>query len=538
MARYLAIIYRTRLLILLIVAVSAVIAGVGLLRLTVTSDTRVFFAADDPNLQQLVAFDRTYTQNNNILLVVTARSGQIVDASNLGALLELTEEAWQLPHSTRVDSLTNFPHIETEEDEIAIGDLVDHEGPWSKEELTSYADVARTDPQLTNRLISRDLTTAGININFNLPGSGSAAINEINTAANKLAKEFQESHPNLEIHVTGNVVLMQAFSLAAMRDVQFLLPLALLVILLVMMLALRSIKETLALSGLLALSAALATSLLGWLAHPLDIATVVAPIIIMTLAMASSIHVVTAIHRLMRKGVAQRQAIDGALTENFQPITMTSLTTAIGFLALNYADAPPFNYLGNLVILGILINYIFTFTLLPIFFDAMDLKVKIGSDPTDRSRLVRAIQINRWPVMVIGLILITAASLGTFKIELDDDFIRYFDESFSYRTASDIAEERLTGLNLIEFDLDTGEEDGIFDPAYQRVVESFVTWIRAQEKVASATAITDFTKKLHEHLDAESAAISPLPRGSLSDCPILFATGHELGRRAFAQRCH
>ena len=100
--------------ILLLTGLLALIAALGLARLSVTSDTRVFFAGDDPNLLQLEAFERTYSQNNNVLFVVTAGEGRMVDEDNLQILQDLTEEAWQLPHSIRVDSLTNFPHIETE----------------------------------------------------------------------------------------------------------------------------------------------------------------------------------------------------------------------------------------------------------------------------------------------------------------------------------------------------------------------------------------------------------------------------------------
>lgn len=511
MPRFLAFVFRNQMFLLVALGTLAVASCAGLFGLTVTSDTRVFFAPDNPHLQQLDNFDRTYTQNNNILLIATAKKGTMLEPDNLAALLDLTERSWLLPHSSRVDGFTNFTDIETEDDDIAIGDLVAHGAPWDESELDHYSAVATTDPQVANRFISRDLHTAGININFTLPDKGSQAINEINAAAHALADDFAAQYPNMDVYVTGNVALMQVFSLAAMRDVRLLLPVSLAVILLVMVLTLRSFQETLTIAALLALSSAMATSLLGWLNHPIDIATVVAPVIIMTLAMAGFIHIVTAIHRLMRDGMDQRDAIVEGLGENFHPITLTSLTTAIGFLALNFADAPPFNYLGNLVILGIAINYIFTFTLFPILFNRLRLKVRESSAPTEPNRIVRMLQVNSYPILIVGGILILTSSLGITQINLDDDFIRYFDKSFSYRVASDVAEERLTGLNIIEFDLPAGEEDGIFDPEYQRNVDAFLTWIRAQDKVASATAITDYTRKLYRHLDPEGAAQTPLP---------------------------
>lgn len=505
-------------------------ACLGLINITITSDTRVFFAQDNPHLIQLEAFERTYSQNNNVLFVIAARTGTMMTQQNLVALSRATQAAWRLPHSIRVDSLTNFPHMETVDDEFLIGDLVSDAEQLTDEDLLTIKSVALEDPLLVNRLISRDLATTGININFQLPAGGSDAINEINAAALVLASTIETENPNLEVHVTGNVVLMKAFSQAALRDIRYLLPLSLLVILIVLILTLRSLKETMALAGLLAFTAAIATAATGWLGHPLNTATVVAPVIIMTLAMASCIHVITGIHRHMRGGTDQTAAIKAALQENIKPIAMTSITTFIGFLSLNLADAPPFHDLGNLVIAGIAINFVFTFTLLPLVLQRLTIEIRLGTNLINRANLARLIRFNTWPILIVGPILIVITTLGISRLTLDDDFIRYFDESFSYRTASDFTEARLTGLNLVEFDLDSGTEDGIFDPGYQADVEHFTRWLRAREKVASVTSITDYTTRLHKHLSESGEAVIPNDRTRIAQYYLLMDMGMPEGR--------
>lgn len=506
------------------------IACLGLLRITVSSDTRVFFGKDNVHLIQLEAFERTYSQNNNVLFVVGAKTGTLLAPEHLGALAELTESAWQLPHSIRVDSLTNFPHMKTVGDEFFIGDLVPSSGAVSATLLEEVRTVAEEDLLLVNRLISKDLRTAGINVNFALPVDGSTAIDAINKAALELAARFEKQNRDLEVHVTGNVALMKAFSSAALRDIKYLLPFSLLVILLVLAMTLRSLSETLALSGILAFSAAIATGLTGWLGHPLNTATVVAPIIIMTLAMASCIHIITSVHRHMREDYAQGDAIRMALHENRLPVVMTSITTILGFLGMNFADAPPFRDLGNMVIVGIVINFVFTFTLLPVFFSHLKLKVRTSSWPMDTGKLAGAIKMNTLAILAIGSVLIAASTMGITRLKLDDDFIRYFDESFDYRTASDFTEDRLTGLNILEFDLDTGTPDGIFDPDYQSDLNAFTGWLRAQEKVANATSIADYTKRLHMHLSEAGEASIPGDRSLIAQYYLLMDMGLPEGR--------
>lgn len=510
--------------------VIGMIACLGLLRISVTSDTRVFFGEDNLHLAQLEAFERTYTQNNNVLFVVAAKTGTLMTPEHLASLADLTDAAWQLPHSTRVDSLTNFPHMKTVEDEFIIGDLLPTGTPISEDLLEEISGVAETDALLVNRLVARDLSATGINVNFHLPTRGSLAIDEINAAALALAATFRAQNPELEIHVTGNVVLMKAFSSAAMQDIKYLLPFSLAVIVMVLMITLRSLTETLAISGILAFSAAIAAGLTGWYGLPLNTATVVAPIIIMTLAMASCIHIITAIHRTMRGGQEQFKAIRASLQENGFPIVMTSLTTVVGFLALNFADAPPLRELGNIVIVGIVINFVLTFTLFPVILRRMKLKIRTSSYPLDSLKLASAIRINTLAVLLIGTALIIASSLGLLRIRLDDDFIRYFDESFAYRTASDFTEDRLTGLNILEFSLDSGSPDGIFSPAYQAHVDEFTMWLRAQEKVANVTSITEYTKRLNMHLSADGLAIIPDNRSLIAQYYLLMDMGLPEGR--------
>jgi predicted RND superfamily exporter protein len=54
-----------------------------------------------------------------------------------------------------------------------------------------------------------------------------------------------------------------------------------------------------------------------------------------------------------------------SLRINFQPILLTSVTTAIGFMSLNFSDAPPFRDLGNIVALGVMLAFVLSVTLLP-----------------------------------------------------------------------------------------------------------------------------------------------------------------------------
>src|SRR5690606_33423995 len=135
-----------------------------------------------------------------------------------------------------------------------------------------------------------------------------------------------------------------------------------------------------------------------------------------------------------------------------------NLTTIVGFLSMNLADAPPLRDLGNIVALGICIAYVFTFTWLPAMLMAMPLAP--AAEKSERVMVRLGYFVNRYyrPLFFFCGAIVAASGIWLDRITLDDDFARYFDQRFEYRRASDFAEEHLTGLNIIEFDVGSGRE--------------------------------------------------------------------------------
>ena len=67
-------------------------------------------------------------------------------------------------------------------------------------------------------------------------------------------------------------------------------------------------------------------------------------------------------------------AIFKSLRKNFTAIFITFATTAVGFLSLNYSDAPRFQYMGNLTAFGVFAAWPRAITFVPIFLYFMPLK--------------------------------------------------------------------------------------------------------------------------------------------------------------------
>lgn len=482
------------------------VAVAGMPRLTLSSDTRVFFDPRSEELAQLQQFERKYGQNNNVVMVVWAGGEKITSPKALAAIGDLTERAWKLPHSTRVESLTNFPDVTSDADSFTVNELVPQPAKVTPGEAAQIERIAIDDPLLCNRLISADGKAAGVVVNFNLPPEGSKEVREIIASSRTLVAAIETAHPSIEVKLTGNVILMGTFSEASVRDVIFLIPVSLVVTALVMVIFVRAVKPSLAILSLLILSAASAMGIAGWAGFVINPASIAAPIIIMTVNMAAAVRIVTTAMQSLGQGMSKREAVEETLRIHVRPVTLIVLAGSIGFLSMNHADAPPFRDLGNLVTVGIAIAYVFTFTWLPAVLLTMNLKPT--ENRSERAMIALGHFVNRYHLALFVFCGITVVASGFWlqRIVLDDDFTHYFDSRFEYRRASDFAEAHLTGLNLVEFDIGSGREGGVYDPDYQRKLSNFIDWTRAQPHVVSVLAIPDITRRIEKAMNVGGAA--------------------------------
>ena len=176
--RYTAFMLRHRWLVLASAVAVMLVLTAGLQFITISNDWRDMLDEDNP---QLVAFDTledTYTATNAAVIAVAPKGGSVFTREALGAVEELTEAAWRVPSSTRVDSLTNYTHTESVEDDLNVERLVDDAGSLSDDDLARIERIALGEPSVAGRLVSHDGRVAGLAISFALPENSNAAVVE------------------------------------------------------------------------------------------------------------------------------------------------------------------------------------------------------------------------------------------------------------------------------------------------------------------------------------------------------------------------
>ena len=508
-------IVRWRIGVLVLFTAMALAIGAGAGRLHFTTDYRVFFSEDNPQLRAFEAIQNTYTKNDNVLFVIAPRDGEVFTRDTLAAVEWLTEESWQIPYSIRVDSVTNFQNTYAEgEDELVVEDLVDGAEGLSDEALARARAIALSEPVLVNRLISPSAHATGVNVTIQLPGiDQETEVPEVVAHARMLREQLLERHPDLRVELTGMILMNNAFSEETRNDLQTLVPIMFGVIFVTLVLLLRSVTATLATFVVIVLSIVTAMGLTGWLGIALTPPSATAPTIITTLAVANGVHVLVNFLHQMRKGVARQPAMVESLRINLQPIFLTSLTTAIGFLSMNFSDAPPFRDMGNIVAMGVVAAFVYSVTLLPALMLLLPLRVKVHPDghvhAMDRFAefVIRRQKVLLWGMGIATLVIVSFIP----RNELNDEFVKYFDETIDFRRATDFATANLTGIYTIHYSLPAGEAGGISRPDYLQKLDRFAQWLRGQPEVIHVNTFSDIMRRLNRNLHGDDPAWYRLP---------------------------
>ena len=212
----------------------------------------------------------------------------------------------------------------------------------------------------------------------------------------------------------------------------------------------------------------------------------------------------------------RKQAASHALQLNVWPVFLTSLTTAIGFLSLNFSDMPPFQVMGNIVAFGALVAFVYAVTFLPAFLSIMPLRSRPARAGTTDifDRLGQFVVSRRIILFCSFAVLGVALIAGISRIELNENHLELLDESYEFRQSTDFVSERFTGLEPFEYSLDAGQEGGITDVEYLGQVDAFAEWYRAQPEVAHVFAISDIMKCLNKNLNGDDPEYYRIPDDS------------------------
>ncbi len=487
--------------------------------LQIRADTSIssFIPRGHASYDQKLDIQRVYNINDPIFVdVFDRRSGDIFTPDGLKAVKSVSRFLEALPgvRPGSVRSLDTFEDIHGSEGGFDVNHFLEPM-PSSQEQAQAVKHRVKAFPLYDGLIVSKDGKRAGVVGDF----EESADVLSVFAALEQL-RERMASEGGYGINVSGPPIVRGTLNVYLNQDAFRLDPVSAVLTSLLLFLALRSLSGVLLPLSVMLPSIAVAFAampLLGYRFTPFSNAI---PVVILASSIADSVHFLSAYFdlRLRQPELESKEAVAKTFEHIWQPILLTSVTTTAGFLMLIQGSPMiPVQQFGVTVAIGVLIAMVLSLTALPaaiVLFDAKPsaaharlYAARCGKEASGWDKLVAKIMgrviDNRTTANVFLLVVAFLGLVGASQLYADYEPVTFFPkDSNVYKDFQSIRNDYL-GLSLVEVDIDTGVDDGVYAPYFLKRLEKLQNRIEAWPQVGGTISIADYLKKMNQAFNAD-----------------------------------
>lgn len=479
---------------------------------------RAYFSSDNPQLLAFEEVEDEFNKQDSVFIYIEPKTGDIYNKETLKLIWALTEDAWQLPYAQRPISIANYQHTRADGDDLLVESLVEDPRVLNDAHIQFIKETINKDSQLKNSLTNDAGSATGVDVKMNLPEDNPYAAHELDIKAKALVEKYRKKYPNHSILLGGSSTMNAAISNVFYDDVGRLIVATYVIFCVMLLFMLRSIIGMLT-TIVIILMASVSTfgifTLAGAVFTPTQSFVLIS---ITTIAIADVVHILLTYYYSLNKGVEKYEAIKESIRINAMPVLITSVSTAIGVLCLNFSDSPPYRLLGNMIAFGVMIAYLLSMFFLPAIMAALP-------QPKKSNRIVQntlgqklMTSFSFWVIkhykkllVIVGLFGIGMMYLVT-KNEITEQWNEYFDETYEIRQVIDQVDGNLAGTHRLQYTVrSTQGDNGIYTPDYLKQLEAFSQWFKQQDKVGHVESIVPIIQRVNKSLHGDDEAYLRIP---------------------------
>ena len=268
---------------------------------------------------------------------------------------------------------------------------------------------------------------------------------------------------------------------------------------------------------------------------PLNTITSALPVFLISIGVADGIHMFSEYRENRIEGLPREKAVCLMLDKLALPVTMTSITTAVGFLSLTVSDIVPIFTFGIFVAVGTLLAMLLSLIFIPALLMVLPEKVSASQEGsgTDENLSSGVHQVNfmdrlfqksldvmtAWvlrnarPVLLAALVICAISIYGLSQVKVESSLESYFQADAPFVIANR-AMEKMSGSRTINIVVTkTGEEEPWKNPDNLKVVEEFQEFLANEPRVKRTLSLVDLIKRISYAFNENRKEYNRLPNG-------------------------
>ncbi|HCP46332.1 MAG TPA: hypothetical protein DIU15_09835, partial [Deltaproteobacteria bacterium] len=442
----------------------------------------VWFLEDDPDLVSYHRFLETFDSDQ--IVVLAWEDPGLWTEEGLAFLHRFTERLESISFDPPADeglpsfgvqrarSITSVSEVLAQPGSLTVSRLYDPDEPPDPLELKERV---MSSEQLRGALVSEDGRVCSVLLVVDHLTDQAHLKIELAAAIREVVAELAPLR-SVQVATAGPTFLDDAFFRYTERDIATIFPLMFVVIVLAMLMLFRSVWALPLPLAVVLLTCLWVTGGMGLFGMGMTIIHSAVYPMLLGVAIACSIHVITRTLLLRAKGLEPEPASKEALRQMLAPCFYTMATTIAGLLSLCSADLLPVRQMGVLGAVGVAFAFVLTFALGPWLLPLLPAPSGGAEGQTtalhrwwkllDKALVALASMVQRRAVVVAlaSFVLLLVALVGLRDLSVGSNPMNYFKKAESVRTDVLYVDEHLAGASSLEVFIDTGEPDRLKSP--------------------------------------------------------------------------
>lgn len=468
----------------------------------------VLLTQSDPYLQERDAMAEVFPSPIEISFALVPKSGEVFERATLLALADLNREFREIPLALSMDSVLGWQSPFGEESLFTR--VLTPQSELSPDELSASKQRVLDDPFLFGRLISPDSDLALANIRLRSTEITSAQSSDIVAISDAIRESLQARYPSVDIYLSSTAHYEQSNRSAMISDLSLLLPIVILLCTAIICYSFRSIYFGFCILSVALLTVLMTVGSLAWMGISFNSISVMAPLVVVTIAVADSVHIISLFRQALLQGLGPVDAMRQSIALNFRPISLATVTTIIGFASLNFASAPAVSSFGSVVALGVGFAYVLTLSVLPgaILLFASRLRV---DERTGTIGLLSAVTgfckglvFRHGRLMLISVSVLACIALGlSLRNSTDFDRASFISKDSPLYDYYENVNARMNQGTQLTYGVRVPHAYGIIEPKFLQQLDRFSQWMNTQETVVGVASLVEVIKTVNQIMHEE-----------------------------------
>jgi len=497
-------------IILGVITILTLFAAFQIPHLTLDNELANFIPDNHPSRIAWEEMDENFGGQTLLSVGLESQYGSIFTPEYLGYINTLTASFEEIPGVEEVTSLSNTDYIYGNDQGMIVEPLMPEDFQGTSEEILEVKKRILNWSLYEKNLVSSDYKATQIIVR--MAGDGSEDFEKVYYGVKEVIQQTESV--GLEVYLAGNPAITTQITENMKKDLVFLIPLVLIVLILSLFFAFRRLGGVILPLINVVVSTIWTLGLISVMGVPLSIVGTIIPVLMIAVGSAYGIHVVTHYYHGLEEGRTDHEVLIKDTLKRVGPaVILAGITTMAGFGSLTVSQVVPMRTFGIFTAFGVFSALLVSLTLVPALLlirkkglnrPGESISMEKGESPILMGLYHHFIK-KRVEVLFLFFVALILGIAGTSRLRIDNALIDYFKDSTDIVRSDKFLNRYFTGTNNFYLLVEGEKKGDLTNPEILKAMDDLALYLEDTEpQVSKVLSFSDLIKRMNQSMNIDA----------------------------------